>query len=53
MMSQEPLMGETYCVTFEEGQARGDDVAVDCDADEVGVVPEVVGVGLEEDWGDE
>jgi hypothetical protein len=52
MMSQEPPMGETYCVAFEEGQAGGDDVAVDCDTDEVGVVSEVVGVGLEEDWGD-
>lgn len=32
-----------------EGQAKGDDVAVDCDADEVGVVLEFVGVGLEDE----
>jgi hypothetical protein len=49
IMSQEPPMGEMYCVAFEEGQTRGDDVAVDCDADEVGVVLEFVGVGLEDE----
>lgn len=28
LMSQEPPMGEVYCVAFEEGQAMGDDVGV-------------------------